>query len=136
LFGVPSSGPPGAGLQTGDPAVAVLAEDQSSLAIHQQAVGSQLTASGRCAGVAAWLEEDVDSLALLPLEDRVPGHVGEEQESPTPIPDRPLRPVEPFRDPLGARVPGHDLVESRIEPLSRADSRRLLFLGAGIPAGY
>ncbi len=53
LFGVPSGGPPGAGLQTGDPAVAVLAEDQSSLGIHQQAVGSRLTASGRCAGVAA-----------------------------------------------------------------------------------
>ena len=117
-----------AGLQPGDPAVAVLAEDQPPLGVHQQAVGSRLTASGRCAGIAAGLEEDADPPALLPLEDRVAGYVGEEQESPTPIPDRPLRPVEPFRDPLDARVPGHDLVESRIEPLNRADSRRLLFL--------
>ena len=45
-------------LEPGDPAVAVLAEDQPALWIHQQAVRARLTASRRRAGVAARLQED------------------------------------------------------------------------------
>ena len=79
--------------------------------------------------VAAGLEEDADALARLPLEDRVSGHVGEEQESPAPIPDRSLGPVEPVRDPLDARLARDDRIEPGIETLDRAERRHLLLLG-------
>ena len=85
--------------------------------------------------VAAGLEEDADAAARLPLEDRVLGHVGEEQKAPAAIPDRPLGPVEPVRHPLDPRVAGDDLIEPGIEPLDRAQGRCFLLLGASRRAG-
>src|SRR5207244_1787503 len=111
------------GLQPGDAPVAVLAEDQAALSIHQQAVGTLLPSATSRASRPARLEEDTDALAVLPLEHRVTRDVREEEPSLSPVPNGSLGPVESLGDPFDSRIARHEPIEARVQPLDRAQRR-------------
>ena len=126
------------GREPADAAVAMLAGDQTALAVERETIAAALAAVGADAGEAGRLEVHRNTLALLPAIDTVARDVAEEEVPLLFRPHRPLGPFKPARQHLDGRPLRHERVEPRIEPLDRADGGQQIgwtaFRGMGVRA--
>ena len=101
--------------------MAVIGDDELPLRVEGEPVGAELSAGWCGAGVVARRPHvDGEPFALLPLVDRVPRDVAEQQVAAGVTPDRAFRPVESFGERLDLRIARHERVERGIEPLDPA----------------
>ena len=112
-------------LDTSDAPVAVLAEVQPALFVHEQSVGTRfvagLAAAGFLAGVSRRLQEFGGPLPFLPLHDDVVRDVRVQQEFAGLVPDRAFGPNVAVGDFFQFGVLRNQIIKPRIEAFDRSD---------------
>ena len=113
-------------IHDGDPAVAVLGKDKTSLVIQSEPVGARFAAAWDVARVPRRRQVRLRALSLLPPVDGVLQDVGEQQEAAVLDPDRPFGPFVSFGEDLYLGVGREQFVERRVQALDTWRARRLL----------
>ena len=123
--------------EAGDPAIAMLAENQVPGRVKQEAVGAGLAAAGLLPGIAGRSQVDAEPLSILPSHHPVVGDVGEENGFFVRQPHGALAPGEAAGELFDDRALGDEVIEARVEAddLAHAGIFRSRLVAPDAPGG-